>query len=130
MYVTHSTTVSTAHVSGFGGLGVSMLASGTQVRGFEPGLSRRIFQGEKILSMPSFGEEVKPSVKCCRSAARKRTLHGLEIAYVGKIMRHIVICDLSGSTIFSTLPHKGHEFRGKRVIVYKMRVLMFSTNFV
>jgi hypothetical protein len=37
-----------------------MLAFGTQVRGFEPGRSRRVFQGEKILSVPSFGREVKP----------------------------------------------------------------------
>jgi hypothetical protein len=44
--------------SGFGGLGVSALASGTQVRGFKPGRSRRIFQGEKILSAPSFGREL------------------------------------------------------------------------
>jgi hypothetical protein len=33
-------------------------ASGTRVRGFKPGRSRRIFSGEKILSMPSFGREV------------------------------------------------------------------------
>jgi hypothetical protein len=33
--------------SGFGGLVVSMLASGTQVRGFKPGRNRRIFWGEK-----------------------------------------------------------------------------------
>jgi hypothetical protein len=33
---------------GFHGLGVSALAFGTQVRGFKPGRSRRIFQGEKI----------------------------------------------------------------------------------
>jgi hypothetical protein len=39
-----------------------MLTFGTQVRGYEPGRNRRIFQGEKILSMPSFGGEVKPSV--------------------------------------------------------------------
>jgi hypothetical protein len=39
---------------------VSMLASGTQVREFKPGRSRPIFWGEKILSMPSFGREVKP----------------------------------------------------------------------
>jgi hypothetical protein len=32
------------HLTGFGGLGVSMLASGTQVRGFEPGRNRRIFR--------------------------------------------------------------------------------------
>jgi hypothetical protein len=36
-------------ISGFGGLGVSVLASGTQVRGFKPGQSRRIFKGGKIL---------------------------------------------------------------------------------
>ena len=53
------------NVSGFGGLVVSMLASGTRVRGFEPG---RI-----ILSMPSFGGEVKESVPCPSSAACKGT---------------------------------------------------------
>jgi hypothetical protein len=45
---------------GFGGLVVIMLAFGTQDRGFAPGRSRRIFSGENILSMPSFGKEVKP----------------------------------------------------------------------
>jgi hypothetical protein len=45
--------------SGFGGLGVSALVFGTQVRGFKPGRSRRIFQGEKILIAPSFGRESK-----------------------------------------------------------------------
>jgi hypothetical protein len=52
------------YVSGFGSLGVSALASGTQVRGFKPGWSRRIFQGEKFLSAPSFGREIKPWVPC------------------------------------------------------------------
>jgi hypothetical protein len=33
--------------SGFGGLGVSVLASGTQVRGFKLGRRRRIFKGGK-----------------------------------------------------------------------------------
>jgi hypothetical protein len=50
--------------SGFGGLGVSALTFGTQVRGFKPGRSRRIFHGEKILSTPSFGMAVKPWVQC------------------------------------------------------------------
>jgi hypothetical protein len=36
-----------------------VLAFGTKVRGFKPGRSRQIFQGEKILSTPSFGGEVK-----------------------------------------------------------------------
>jgi hypothetical protein len=38
---------------------VSVLTSGTQVCGFKPGRSRRIFKDGKILSTPSFGREVK-----------------------------------------------------------------------
>jgi hypothetical protein len=42
---------------GFGGLVVSILATGTPVRGFKPDLD---FSGiRKILSVPSFGGEVK-----------------------------------------------------------------------
>jgi hypothetical protein len=44
---------------GFGGLVVSMLASGSRVCGFKPGRSRWIFLYVKILSMPSFRGEVK-----------------------------------------------------------------------
>jgi hypothetical protein len=51
-----------------------VVAFSTQVRGFKPGRSRRIFKGEKILSTPSFGGEVKPSVPCRRFAACKRSL--------------------------------------------------------
>ena len=58
---------------GFGGLVISMLASGTQVCGFKPGRSRWIFTGVKILRMPSSGGEVKESVPCPSFAARKRT---------------------------------------------------------
>ena len=52
----------------------SVLAS-TQVRGFKPGRSHRIFKGVKILRTPSFGREVKPSVPCRRFAACKRSLN-------------------------------------------------------
>jgi len=52
-----------------------VLPLSTQVRGFKPGQSRRIFQGEKILSTPSFGGEVKPSVPCRRFVACKRSLN-------------------------------------------------------
>jgi hypothetical protein len=45
--------------SGFGGLVVSMLPSGTQDRRFAPDRSRRIFPAGKIHSVPSFGGEVK-----------------------------------------------------------------------
>jgi hypothetical protein len=39
-------------------------------------------------------------------------------------MRHIVICVLPRSTIFSTLSHKRHDFR-KNVTEHKMCVLIF-----
>jgi len=65
-----------------------VLTFGTQVRGFAPGRSRRIFRAKKkILSTPSFGGEVKPSVPCrsftpcktalnvtCKSAFRQNLL--------------------------------------------------------
>ena len=54
----------------------SVLAFGTQIRGFKPGRRRRIFQGEKILSTPSFGGEVKPSVPCRRFTAWKSGISG------------------------------------------------------
>jgi hypothetical protein len=59
-------------VSGFGGLVVSMLASGTQDRGFAPDRSGRIFPAGKIHSMPSFVGEVKQSVPCPSFGACKR----------------------------------------------------------
>ena len=52
-----------------------MLAFSTQVRGFKPSRSPRIFRAKKILSTPSFGGEVKPSVPCRRFAACKRSLN-------------------------------------------------------
>jgi hypothetical protein len=46
-----------ACTSGFGGLVVSMLASGSRVRGFKPGRSRRIFLMEKSSAyLPSEGK--------------------------------------------------------------------------
>ena len=51
----------------------SVLAFGTQVRGFKPGRCRWIFQGQKIIITPSFGREVKPFVPCRIFAACKRT---------------------------------------------------------
>ena len=53
----------------------SVLAFGTQVRGFKPDLSLRIFQGEKILSTPSYGGVVEPFVACRRFTACKRSLN-------------------------------------------------------
>ena len=53
----------------------SVLAFGTPICGFKPGRSRRIFQGEKLLSMPSFGREVKSFAPCRRFTACKRPLN-------------------------------------------------------
>ena len=61
-------------VSGFGGLGVPKFA------GSNPAEAVRIFQGEKILSTPSFGGKVKPSVPCRRFTAYERSLNGVEVA--------------------------------------------------
>ena len=66
-------------------LHIYLLAFSTQVRGFKPGRSRRIFKGKKIISTPSFGGEVKPSVPCRRFAACKRSLNGEESRHFGKI---------------------------------------------
>ena len=68
----------------------SLLAFSTQVRGFKPGRSRRIFKGEKILSTPSFGGEVKPSVPCRRFAERKRSLNGVEVDISTKLPDNIL----------------------------------------
>jgi hypothetical protein len=74
----HSTLVYVTPAKTFRWTRGSVLAFGTQVRGFKPGRSHQIFKGEKILSTPSFVKEVMPSVPCHRFAARKRSLelHG------------------------------------------------------
>ena len=62
-------------LNSIGGLVVSMLASGTQDRGFDPGRSRRIFRAKKIHSMPPLGGgEVKPSPMSQICAACQRPL--------------------------------------------------------
>ena len=57
---------------GFGGLEVACWPMVPKFAGSNR--SRRIFQGEKILSTPSFGREVKPFVPCRRFTACKRSL--------------------------------------------------------
>jgi hypothetical protein len=48
---------STTDISGFGGLVVSVLASGTQDWGFKPGRSHRIFRAKKSSArLPSEGK--------------------------------------------------------------------------
>jgi hypothetical protein len=52
-----------------------------------------------------------------------------EFAGYAKGMCHIVICGLSGSTIFFHIISKCHYFQ-KKVTEHKMCILIFSTNFV
>ena len=62
-----------------------VLAFSTQVRGFKPFRSRRIFRVKKILSTPSFGGAVKPSIPCRRFAACKRAQNLRGSRNLGKI---------------------------------------------
>ena len=73
----------------------SVLAFGTQVRGFKPAEAVGFFRAKKIVSTPSFGGEVKPSVPCRRFMACKRSLNATwKSGISGKIHRpflaHIV----------------------------------------
>jgi hypothetical protein len=65
-----------------------VLAFGTQVRGFKPGLSLRIFPDEKILNTPSFGGEVKPSVPCRALRHIKEHKSDVEVVTFVKILVH------------------------------------------
>jgi len=63
--------VYSTYIDGFGGLVVSILATGTRVQSRPKPLD---FSGvRKILSMPSFGGEVKESVPCPNFAACKKS---------------------------------------------------------
>jgi len=53
----------------------SVLAFGTQFRGFAPGRSHRFVRAKKIHSTPSFGGEVKPPVPYRSFTACKRSLN-------------------------------------------------------
>jgi len=61
--------------SGFGGLGVACWPLVPEFAGSNPAEAIGFLRGEKILSTPSFGGEVKPSVPCRRFAACKRSLN-------------------------------------------------------
>ena len=72
--------------SGFGGLEVSVLASGTQVRGFKSGRSRRIFRAKKSSArLPSEGKYSHRShVVNLRHVKEPKS--DVEVATFGKIL--------------------------------------------
>jgi hypothetical protein len=53
--------------------------------GSNPAEAVRTFQVKRILSTASFGGEVKLSVPCCRFAACKRSLNGVEVVISAKL---------------------------------------------
>ena len=70
--------------SSFGGLGVACWTLVPKFAGSNPAKAVG-FLGEKILSIPSFGGEVKPSVPCCGFVACKRSLNLRGSQNLGKI---------------------------------------------
>ena len=67
----------------------SVLAFSTQVRGFKPGRSLRIFRAKKSSAcLPSEGK-LKPSVPCRRFAACKRSLNLCGSRNLSKITGHL-----------------------------------------
>jgi hypothetical protein len=70
--------------NGFGGLEVACWPLVPKFASSNP--AGRIFKGEKILSTPSFGGEVKLSVPCRRFAACKRSLQLRESRIVDEIV--------------------------------------------
>ena len=61
--------------SGFGGLEVACWPLVPKFAGSNPAKAVRFLRAIKILSTPSFGGEVKPSVPCCRFPSCKRSLN-------------------------------------------------------
>ena len=81
--------------SGFGGLEVAYWPLVPKFAGSNPAEVVGFFRAKKILSMPSFGGEVKPSVPCRRFTACKRSMNATwKSGISGKIHRpflaHIV----------------------------------------
>ena len=62
-------------IAAFGGLGVACWPLVPTFAGWNPTEAVGFLRAKKILSMPSFGGEVKPSVPCRRFAACKRSLN-------------------------------------------------------
>jgi hypothetical protein len=71
--------------SGFGGLGVACWPLVPKFARSNPAEAVGFLRAKKILSTPSFGGEVKPSVPCRRFAACKRSLNDVEVVISAKL---------------------------------------------
>ena len=76
-------------ISCFGGLRVTCRRLVPKFAGSNPAEAVGFFQGEKILSTPSFGGEVKASVPCHRFAACKTSLNVSGSPNLGKTTGHL-----------------------------------------
>jgi hypothetical protein len=104
---------------------VSMLASGTQDRGFAPDRSRRIFPAGKIHSMPSFGRGSK--IICpmlvTRTTRRSEKVKTVKTVNYGKKnptegMDVCLLCVLSGRGLCDELITRPEEsYQLWRVVV-------------
>jgi len=63
----------------FSDLGVACWPLVPKFTGSNPAKAVGFLRAKKILSTPSFGGEVKPSVPCRRFVACKRSLYGVEV---------------------------------------------------
>ena len=77
-------------IAAFGGLGVACWPLVPTFAGWNPTEAVGFLRAKKILSMPSFGGEVKPSVPCRRFAACKRSLNGVEVVISAKLPDNIL----------------------------------------
>ena len=75
---------------GFGGLGVACWPLVPKFAGSNLAEAVGFLRAKKILSMPSFGGEVKLSFPCRRFAPCKRTLNGVEVDISAKLPDNIL----------------------------------------
>jgi hypothetical protein len=75
---------------GFGGLVVACWSLVPKFAGSNPVEDVGFLRAKKILSAPSFGGEVKPSVPCRRFAACKRSLNGVKVIFSAKLPDNIL----------------------------------------
>jgi hypothetical protein len=77
-------------LGGFGGLEVAYWPLVLKFAGSNLAKAVGVFKGEKILSTPSFGGEVKLSVPCRRFAACKRSQNVVEVVISAKLPDNVL----------------------------------------
>ena len=105
-----------------------------------------LFQNSKIYIFSKIQQDAQCTyqrnieARSCSHFCREKTIRITYSKYVfvavviqrAKRMRRIALSSVACLALLNcaTLSHKQHDFRGKKVIEHKMRVLIFSTAFV